>query len=235
MKLIQTKCPNCGQILNVKQFPTGTRLTCTKCRKELMLDEKCKKEYLKYSIFWIVTILLSLTICNALFPGQYMVSLVILLFLFIVGPILMHNYISSKDIFHYVVDPTKKDWKYDGEGNYYNEEGERVDYLHPRKAYQTIERYMTKELMKDGGTVIDSRSLEEYKAGHIKDSIQMDLEHVEEEHELKLSGKHKFYVVYGETRKQSSALCMKLNELGYMHMCDLGELSKWDEPLVSEE
>lgn len=235
MKIIQSKCPHCGQTFNVRKFPAGIRNICPKCRKELMLDPESNKKYMKYNYMWVASILLVLILGTVLFPGKYYISLLPVVILAVFGPAWMQQYLAKKDIFHYIVDPTKADWNYDGEGNYYNDEGERVDYLDPRKKYQTIERYMTKELIKDHMPVIDCRSKEEYLAGHIKGSIHMELDHAEVEHREKLSGTNKFYVVYGNTRKESAALCYKLNELGYHHMCDLGELSKWDEPLVAGE
>ncbi|MEG0314047.1 MAG: hypothetical protein RR646_02160 [Erysipelotrichaceae bacterium] len=128
MKKANSKCPSCGHKFNVGIFPLGFTYTCPKCRKELVLEPKYYKKYLILDILWIVAMLLTIIIINLIVPASPIIVVVILFFA-IVPRFLFSSLGTTLDLYHYKIDESKPEWHYDGEGNYYNEQGEKEDFI----------------------------------------------------------------------------------------------------------
>ena len=79
--------------------------------------------------------------------------------------------------------------------------------------------------------IVDVRTEEEYKEGHIAGSINIPLEYINDIH---ISTEREI-IVYCNSGYQSHEAAVKLIELGYEKVKDMGSLSNWDYELEESE
>ena len=88
--------------------------------------------------------------------------------------------------------------------------------------YKTIEAIDVKDTYK----IIDVRSVEDFKSGHIKGSVNIDdIEDVEYEFD-------EVIVVYCNSGATSEEFSKKLIDAGYKYVYDLGSIDNWNGELV---
>lgn len=97
-------------------------------------------------------------------------------------------------------------------------------------AGKTVSQNKFQRLIKKKNTVLlDVRTIEEYKAGHIPNSAQIDVLK-KDEFKTNLNGldKNKTYLVYCRSGKRSKEAMRIMKELGFNRLYDLeGGFSKW--------
>ena len=80
--------------------------------------------------------------------------------------------------------------------------------------------------------VVDVRTLEEYKEGHIPNAISVPLETIENEAETKLKNKDDLILVYCRSGRRSREAALKLIEKGYTNVIDFGGIQDWNAEIV---
>ena len=80
--------------------------------------------------------------------------------------------------------------------------------------------------------VVDVRTLEEYKEGHIPNAISVPLETIENEAEAKLKNKDALILVYCRSGRRSREAALKLIEKGYTNVIDFGGIKDWNGEVV---
>ena len=80
--------------------------------------------------------------------------------------------------------------------------------------------------------VVDVRTLEEYKEGHIPNAISVPLETIENEAEVKLKNKDDLILVYCRSGRRSREAALKLIENGYTNVIDFGGIKDWNGEVV---
>lgn len=97
--------------------------------------------------------------------------------------------------------------------------------------YKTIEGSVAQEFVNsDKAILIDVRTLEEYEEGHIEDAINMPLDTINKE-TLKnvTNSKIDNIIVYCKSGARSKEAAIKMLELGYTNVYDLGSMDNWEE------
>lgn len=79
--------------------------------------------------------------------------------------------------------------------------------------------------------ILDVRSLEEFNQGHIKDALNIPVEQIDKE-SMKLYNRNIKLVVYCRSGNRSSQAALKLRNLGFQYIYDLGGIDNWDYELV---
>lgn len=79
--------------------------------------------------------------------------------------------------------------------------------------------------------ILDVRSLEEFNQGHIKDALNISVEQIDKE-SMRLYNKNIKLVVYCRSGNRSSQAALKLRNLGFQYIYDLGGIDNWDYELV---
>lgn len=96
--------------------------------------------------------------------------------------------------------------------------------------YKTIEVAVAQEFVNnDKAILIDVRTLEEYEEGHIEDAINMPFDTISKE-TLKnvTNSKIDNIIVYCKSGERSRKAAIKMLELGYTNVYDLGSMSNWE-------
>lgn len=96
--------------------------------------------------------------------------------------------------------------------------------------YKTIEATVAQEFVKnDKAILIDVRTLEEYEEGHIEDAINMPFDTITKD-SLKnvTNSKIDNIIVYCKSGARSKEAAIKMLELGYTNVYDLGSMSNWE-------
>lgn len=97
------------------------------------------------------------------------------------------------------------------------------------KSYKTISYKETfNEIMET--TIIDVRTKEEYSEGHIESSINIPLDNIES---IKYD-KDKKIIVYCRSGNRSKQAAMRLIDMGYTNIYDMGGIDAWPYDLVEE-
>jgi phage shock protein E len=78
--------------------------------------------------------------------------------------------------------------------------------------------------------LIDVRTGEEYKNGHIPTAINIPYTEIEER--IKNTPKNKLIIVYCRTGRRSEIARKKLLELGYTNVINFGGIGSWDYELI---
>lgn len=92
--------------------------------------------------------------------------------------------------------------------------------------YQTIDYNEAKDLIYNGNTfLIDVRSEIEYKNFHIKGAISIPLDEIENINYAKNIN----LIVYCRSGSRSKTAALKLLDLGYVNVYDLGSMDNWQE------
>lgn len=98
--------------------------------------------------------------------------------------------------------------------------------------YKLINAQEAKELLKKNNSIlIDVRSYEEYKEGHIKNCVLIPLDEVYTTNKLPTQ-KNTNIIVYCRKGIRSRNFCYILSNMGFSNLYDLGAISNWDEELV---
>ena len=93
--------------------------------------------------------------------------------------------------------------------------------------YQTIDAKAALEMMENQDVVIvDVREENEYKQGHIKDSILIPLSTINENNQ-NLPDKDQTILVYCRSGNRSAKAAKKLANMGYENIYDFGGIIDW--------
>ena len=92
--------------------------------------------------------------------------------------------------------------------------------------YQKIDLDQAKEKINKGAYLIDVRSKEEYKIGHIKGALNIPVEEIENP-DKKIITKTDTIIVYCRSGSRSKQADLKLIEKGYKHVYDFGAMENW--------
>ena len=99
--------------------------------------------------------------------------------------------------------------------------------------YKKITSDEAKNIMStQSAIVVDVRSLEEYKEGHIPNAISVPLETIENEAETKLKNKDDLILVYCRSGRRSREAALRLIEKGYTNVIDFGGIQDWNGEVV---
>ena len=86
------------------------------------------------------------------------------------------------------------------------------------------------KIINEGAIVVDVRSEEEYNKKHIGGSILISLDSIDEESVSNaISSKDTPIIVYCKSGNRSSQALVKLKNLGYNNVYDLGSIDNWQE------
>lgn len=89
--------------------------------------------------------------------------------------------------------------------------------------YQTVDSQKAYALINDYDvTIIDVRSADEYKRGHIVDAINIDVEVISDEVEDIVKDKSKKVLVYCQSGSRAKTASQKLVDLGYTDVYNIG-------------
>lgn len=98
-------------------------------------------------------------------------------------------------------------------------------------AGKTVSQKRFERLMKKkNALLLDVRTADEYKAGHIPGSVQIDVLNTEDfKHKVAVLDKSKIYLLYCRSGKRSNTAKMLMKESGFKKLYDLeGGFSKWE-------
>lgn len=102
----------------------------------------------------------------------------------------------------------------------------RVESISMKQVYdisENIEKY-------PDYVIVDVRSVEEYKSGHIKNAINVPLPNIDE---IDIS-KDKKVIVYCRSGSRSLTSAGELHKLGYKYIYNMGGILDWEYELVKE-
>lgn len=102
----------------------------------------------------------------------------------------------------------------------------RVESISMKQVYdisENIEKY-------PDYVIVDVRSVEEYKSGHIKNAINVPLPNISE---IDIS-KDKKVIVYCRSGSRSLTSAGELHKLGYKYIYNMGGILDWEYELVKE-
>lgn len=92
-----------------------------------------------------------------------------------------------------------------------------------------ISQKEAKEKMEqDGVVVLDVRTEEEYKKGHIPKAVLLPNENIENQAEAVLEDKNKTILVYCRSGMRSKQAVKRLSNMGYANVYDLGGILNWE-------
>ena len=102
----------------------------------------------------------------------------------------------------------------------------KLKHILKRNSYRTMEKNditieELKKMQKSGAIVVDVRSPQEYKEGHIKDAILIPEYELEINYDKKLKDKKKTIIVYCSSGRRSRKAQKKLQKLGYSNIYNL--------------
>lgn len=102
----------------------------------------------------------------------------------------------------------------------------KIENCECKNLYQTVNYDQAKQLIYDGNTLlVDVRSIYEYNAKHINGAISAPLEEIENMD----FAKNINLIVYCRSGSRSREAALKLLELGYVNVYDLGSIDNWQE------
>ena len=79
----------------------------------------------------------------------------------------------------------------------------------------------------DSVILVDVRTPEEYREGHIPGAILLPVSDIEAKAESELQDKSETYIVYCRSGSRSAAAASQLVEMGYENIYDLGGINDW--------
>jgi rhodanese-related sulfurtransferase len=102
----------------------------------------------------------------------------------------------------------------------------------PVPAYKTVEadefQKLINESKDDRPIILDVRTPEEYKAGHLKDAVLIDYKANDFDQKIKALDKSRTYLVYCASGYRSSSACKKLVSLEIPRLYNLkGGITAW--------
>ncbi len=100
----------------------------------------------------------------------------------------------------------------------------KIDNCECEGVYQTVDYEQAKNLIYNGNTfLVDVRSEAEYNGGHIEGAISIPLDEIDD---IKLA-KNINLIVYCRSGSRSKSAALKLLDLGYVNVYDLGSMDNW--------
>lgn len=103
-------------------------------------------------------------------------------------------------------------------------------------AYHKITAEEAKQMMDQGNaTVVDVRTEDEYKAGHIPGSILIPNEEIGTERPQELPDPEAILLVHCRTGVRSKEASDKLVKMGYTNVYDFGGIVDWPYEIVEEQ
>jgi len=102
-------------------------------------------------------------------------------------------------------------------------------------SYEKITGSKVKELINQNKniTILDVRTEEEYKAGHIEGSLLIPYDEISKKAENILKDKSSTIIVYCHSGRRSAIAAQTLSELGYSNIYDLGGISNWNYGVIA--
>ncbi len=95
-----------------------------------------------------------------------------------------------------------------------------------KATYKTINQSKTEKLVKEGNTIIiDVRSEKKYNKNHIKDAINIPSKRIDTI--INEVSKDSIVVVYSDSKKESKDISLKIIDMGYSLVYDLGLYKDW--------
>lgn len=86
------------------------------------------------------------------------------------------------------------------------------------------------KIINENAVLVDVRTQEEYDDGHIRGAVLLTLDNINDSNASKIiSDKDKVIIVYCRSGNRSHQAVLKLNDLGYKNVYDLGAMSNWKE------
>ncbi|MDU4889221.1 MAG: rhodanese-like domain-containing protein [Clostridium sp.] len=82
--------------------------------------------------------------------------------------------------------------------------------------------------------VLDVRSVEEYKEGHIEGAVLLPSDEIKEKVENLIQDKNKTILVYCRSGRRSAAAAKDLIDFGYTNVYDFGGIIDWKYEVVKE-
>ncbi len=82
--------------------------------------------------------------------------------------------------------------------------------------------------------ILDVRTEEEYRGGHIKGAVLLPLDRLESEAESVLTDKNAEILIYCRSGRRSAEAGAILTALGYTHAADLGGILLWPYEIVTD-
>ena len=82
--------------------------------------------------------------------------------------------------------------------------------------------------------IIDVRTNDEYREGHIENAINIPLREIEKENLDSIPNKKANYILYCDSGSRSREATKKMAFLGYKNVYDYGSIKNWDESLIKE-
>ena len=108
-----------------------------------------------------------------------------------------------------------------------------LNYNKSNKSTETKVRYVSmNEIVQimnenEGYIILDVRTAEEYKEGHIPNAINVANETIGEEEIAELSDKEQLIMVYCRSGRRSKQAASKLVKLGYSNIVEIGGIIDW--------
>jgi len=92
-----------------------------------------------------------------------------------------------------------------------------------------------KAMMDAGGsyTILDVRTGDEFKGGHIKGAILIPVDEIASQAEKKLPDKNAVLLVYCASGGRSAAACRTLSGMGYTNVYNFGGIMSWPYGIVN--
>lgn len=81
-------------------------------------------------------------------------------------------------------------------------------------------------LLKDGALVIDVRTIDEFKSGHLRNAINIPLDEVERTVPARVTDKNHALLLHCRAGMRSGAAQSKLKNLGYTNVFNLGSYER---------
>jgi len=103
------------------------------------------------------------------------------------------------------------------------------DKLNSAALYKQIDGQLAVEFVKDSKAIlIDVRTFEEFNEGHIEQAINIPVDEITKERlEEVTEGKLDNIIVYCKSGNRSKNAALKIIELGYTNVYDLGSINNW--------
>ena len=111
-----------------------------------------------------------------------------------------------------------------------------IDMQEEKVTYEQINAKEAKELMdtESGYFILDVRTEEEFRAGHIENAILIPDYEIEARAEQELTDKEQMILVYCRSGRRSKGAAQKLAEMGYCNVKEFGGIIDWNYGVVTE-
>ncbi|NLP21789.1 MAG: rhodanese-like domain-containing protein [Erysipelotrichaceae bacterium] len=99
-----------------------------------------------------------------------------------------------------------------------------INIINAETAYELMQ---TEEVI-----VLDVRTIDEFKGGHIENAIHLDVSNIKDEMPDVLPDKDAKILIYCRSGNRSYQAALKLDKLGYTNIYDFGGLNTWPYEIV---